>query len=100
MIDVTKVYDERGFNLTHLCSQNNDHTSLDILITYIFGYWEKKNQDVSRSMSLSLLYEWVNEPSRSHITEHSDQISPESKQNKSMTSLIVEEKENSFEKTP
>lgn len=73
MIDVTKVYDDRGFNLTHICAQNNDHVTLDILITYIFGYWERKNLDVTRSMSLSLLLEWVNEPSRTSISENSNE---------------------------
>jgi hypothetical protein len=59
-IEITKVYDDDGFNLAHISARNNDHRTLDVLIHYSFQYWAKYN-NVTKSMSLDLLQEWVNE---------------------------------------
>ena len=63
VIDLTKVYDDRGFNLIHLASLNSDHKTLDVLIYKAFDYWDNLNME-DRTQSLSLLKQWVNEPSR------------------------------------
>ena len=39
-IDVIEVYDERGYNLAHICSQNNDPICLNILINYALLFWD------------------------------------------------------------
>jgi hypothetical protein len=40
LIDITKVYDERGFNMAHIAAMNNDPHGLDMMLNYIFYYWE------------------------------------------------------------
>ena len=55
--------DDKGFNLAHIAALNNDHKTLDILISYSFSYWDRLN-DITRSMSIHLLHEWVNQESR------------------------------------
>jgi len=67
-IDLTKVYDERGFNLVHLASLNADHKTLDVLIAKSFEYWDSLNMK-DQNQSLALLKQWVNEPSRPPIRQ-------------------------------
>ena len=40
LVDVTQIYDERGFTLAHISCQNNDHKSLMVLIAYAYSFWE------------------------------------------------------------
>ena len=46
-IDVSEVYDEKGYNLIHICAQNNDYICLNILINYAFLYWNN-NKDINK----------------------------------------------------
>ena len=45
-IDLAEVFDERGYNLIHICAQNNDYICLNIIINYAFLYWNN-NQDIN-----------------------------------------------------
>lgn len=47
-LDLTKVFDERGFTLVHISSSNSDSKTLDVLINQQFKYWEIANR-VSKS---------------------------------------------------
>ena len=40
LLDLTKVYDERGFTLVHIACINCDHKTLDVLIASAFKYWD------------------------------------------------------------
>lgn len=40
LVDVTQIYDERGFTLAHIVCQNNDSKSLMVLIAYAYSFWE------------------------------------------------------------
>lgn len=62
-IDLAEVYDERGYNLIHICAQNNDYICLNIIINYAFLYWNN-NKDINQQYALNFLYEWVNQPSK------------------------------------
>ena len=62
MLDLTKVYDERGFTLVHIACINCDHKTLDVLIAAAFRYWDKQ-QNISRQESLHCLQNWVNQAS-------------------------------------
>ena len=62
-LDLTQVYDERGFSLVHIACQNNDHKTLDVLINGAFTYWESNNQNMRRSLAIDQLKQWVNSTS-------------------------------------
>lgn len=62
LLDLTKVYDERGYTLVHICCMNSDAKTLDVLINQQFKYWEITRR-VSKQETLDLLHDWVNQES-------------------------------------
>lgn len=62
LLDLTKVYDERGYTLVHICCMNSDAKTLDVLINQQFKFWETSRR-VTKQETLELLHDWVNQES-------------------------------------
>jgi hypothetical protein len=62
VLDLTQVYDERGYTLVHMACMNGDHQTLQVLLVMADRYWQILNK-ISKPQQQTLIQTWINSPS-------------------------------------
>lgn len=62
VLDLTQVYDERGYTLVHMACMNSDHHTLRVLLSMADRYWQILN-NISQQQQQTLIRTWINSPS-------------------------------------
>lgn len=68
VIDLSLLYDARGYSMLHLVCMNNDHKSLEVLLTYALSFWLEEKR-YSEKQAYSALAKWVNKSCKREYSE-------------------------------